>query len=59
MSDNITLDPSIDDILAGYEARIAVLTTEVVVGEARLKASERFLNHLLSEASENNEEEAS
>lgn len=43
------MNPSIDDILAGYNARIASLTQQLVLAEARGLALERALDEATAE----------
>lgn len=43
------MNPSIDDILAGYNARIASLTQQLVLAEAQNRALERALDEATAE----------
>ena len=46
------VNPSVEDIVAGYNARIASLTQQLVLAEARGAALERALNEATAEKSE-------
>ena len=46
------VNPSVEDIVAGYNARIASLTQQLVLAEAQVKALERRLAELDEQSTE-------